>query len=505
MGDKEDPKGWRFGSAPYELRLGKTDALSIAECAGQQIDLTDLDKQLLIVLLRNCGQVVTKQQLIDAGWEGNPTDDATIGMGISRVRKKLPDLDIQTVRTVGLCLRCWIEPLGSVEELHTIYLIALFTRANLERQTMPDAEWDRKYAPKIDEVREGFAWAMAAPGRRFYAIDLFGVTGRLFERLSLLPEARGNVDRILPLIDKDISAASAVWFFTYAGNLWREADRLRALSLFKRAFAFCDKLEDGDNLATLLGMIGGTRAYLGQHDEAEIDLNEAIKKLSKTDRKKDLANALNDLGLLFSTKNYPSAAKDCFDRAIDIANSYNDSLRKFLIVVNLGEMEFNEGALDRAKLRYEEANRGLESAPNTYRVRPLVNLAMCHVVQGNLREARSCALTALSLCSEGDGYWRWFIGLVLAFLAARHGKHAYAAQLLGALDQLWAKAGVVRQKLSQQLRGLLMNILQENLSAESLKVWLIEGGRWTEAQVMAYIESHILPAIPAETTDGAST
>src|SRR6202035_4555860 len=230
--------------------------------------------------------------------------------------------------------------------------------------------------------------------------------------------------------------ASAARFFSYAGSLWREADRHRALSLFERSAAFYRKLNDSDNLATVLGKIGGTRVYLGQHDQAESDLKEAIKQLLKTDRKKDLANAFNDLGSLFVIKSCPSDAKECFDDAIDIADSYNDTLRKYIIVMNLGDMEYNGGAPDRAQLRYEEANQGLVSAPNAYRLRPLVNLAMCHAVQGNLREARSCALIAWSLCGEGDGHWRRLIALVLAFLAACHGEPAYAApayaaQLLG--------------------------------------------------------------------------
>jgi tetratricopeptide (TPR) repeat protein len=427
-----------------------------------------------------------------------------MSMALLRLREKLVDDIIETVPRYGLRLICPVDPLGSMEELRARYLITLFVGADLERQTMPDAEWDQKYAPYIDEIRRAFTWALADRLRRHIAIDLFGATGRLFERLSLLPESRGNVDRILPLIDGDIPDASAARFFTYAGNLWREADRRRALSLFQRAFAFYDKLKDSDTMVTLLGMIGGTRVYLGQFDEAESDLEEAVKKLSKTDRKKDLANALNDLGSLFAIKNHPTAAKDCFDRAIDIASSYNDILRKFLIVMNLGEMEFNEGAPDRAQLRYEEADRGLVSAPNAYRLRPLVNLAMCHAVQGNFRETRFYALKALALSSDGDGYWRWLIGLALACLAAHHGKHAYAAQLLGALKQLFARSGEGWQKLQQQLYDRLMKLLQEKLSADSLGVWLLEGGRWTEARAMAYIESHILPAIPAETTDDQS-
>jgi len=294
-------------------------------------------------------------------------------------------------------------------------------------------------------------------------------------------------------------------FFTYAGSLWRDADRLQALSLFQRALVYGRKLKDSDILATLLGKIGGTRAYLGQLDQAETDLKGAIKDLLKTDRKKDLWNAFNDLGLLLSMKNHPSTAKECFDDAIDIANSYNDTLRKYITVINLGEMEYNEGASDRAELRYKEADRGLESAPNAYRLRPKVNLAMCYAVQGDFREARSCALESWSLCSEGEGHWRRLIGLVLAFLAAQHGEPAYAAQLLGAIKQLVADSGTVLQKLSRDLCDQLMKLLQEKLSAESFEVWLIEGARFTEAQTMAFIVSHILPEIPAETADDQST
>jgi tetratricopeptide (TPR) repeat protein/DNA-binding winged helix-turn-helix (wHTH) protein len=492
--------GWRFGSFPFELYAQHRALMR----GGVRVPLPDAELSMLILLASRSGQDVRKDDILSFCWPDLDVNEGTMSMALSRLREKLVDPVIETKWGYGLRMTCPIDPLGTMEQLQAIHLIALFTRADIERQTMPDAEWDRKYAPEIDKIRASLAWSLADPLRRHIAIDLLGATAQLFERLSLLVEARGYVDRILPLIDKDVPDASAARFFTYAGSLWRDANRLRALSFFQRAFVFCDKLNDDDNLATLLGKIGGTRVYLGQHDEAEDDLEEAVKKLSKTDRKKDLANALNDLGSLFAIQNHPTAAKDCFDRAIDIASSYNDIIRKYIIVLNLGEMEFNEGAPDRAQLRYEEADRGLESAPNAYRLRPLVNLATCHAVQGDFRETRFYALKALALSTDGDGFWRWIIWLDLAFLAAHYGKHAYAAQLLGALGQLCARSGEVRQKLSQQLHDRLMENLQENLSADSLQVWLSEGGRWTEARAMAYIESHILPAIPAETANDES-
>jgi DNA-binding winged helix-turn-helix (wHTH) protein len=504
MSDRESLIGWRFGPGPYELFIKDPAERSVLTLAGKRIMLTELEMRLLVLIITFAGTVVTKDQMITIVWKNNPIEDGAMWAAIKRLKEKLEDLVIETVYGIGQRFAGPVEPLESVGELLCRYLIALFTRADAERQTMQDAEWDRKYAPKLDDVREGLAWAMAEPGRRFFAIDLFGRTGRFFERMALVPEARENAERILPLINDDIPAASVVRFYAYAGNLWRETKRRKALSLFLRAIAFLDKLKDDETMAILLGMIGGTRVYLGQHDEAEADLNAAIKKLSKTDRKKDLANAYNELGSLFAIKNYPSAAKDCFDRAIAIAESYNDTLRKYIFVMNLGEMEYNEGASDRALFRYKEANKGLESAPHTYRLRPKVNLAMCYAVQRDYREAKSYALEAWSLCAEGDGYWRWLIGLVLAFLAAHHGEPVYAAQLLGAIKQLVADSGTVLQKLERDLCDQLMKILQEKLSAESLEVWQIEGGRWTEARAMAFIESHILPTIPAATADGQS-
>jgi hypothetical protein len=141
----------------------------------------------------------------------------------------------------------------------------------------------------------------------------------------------------------------------------------------------------------LLGKIGGTRVYLGQHDEAEDDLEEAVKKLSKIDRKKDLANALNDLGSLFAIQNHPTAAKTV---------STERSILLVLIMIFSGNT-----LLLSISVKW-----------NSMKGRPI---------------ARSCAT------KKRIGGWS-------------------------------------------------------------------EGGLWTEARAMAYIESHILSAIPAETADDES-
>ena len=70
---------------------------------GQEVELTQREFDLLEFLLRNAGQVVTRDQLLESVWGYlSPGQTRTIEVHIAQLRKKLgePDL-IRTVRGLG--------------------------------------------------------------------------------------------------------------------------------------------------------------------------------------------------------------------------------------------------------------------------------------------------------------------------------------------------------------------------------------------------------------------
>jgi tetratricopeptide (TPR) repeat protein len=395
------------------------------------------------------------------------------------------------VRHSSYKLECDIERTGSLQEAAAEHLTAVFLEAEERRQAMPDAKWDRIYRPRIGDLRSSLDWALAKPGRRHIAIALFGAGARLFERLSLLPEGRQYADRIVDLIDEDTDPAAEALFRRQAGILWREVDRLKALALFQRSAELYRTLSDGRYFGDVLALLGGTYLYLGRHDEARSALEEAETKLKDGAQKKALWNARNDLGTLAHLTNRHIDARRYFSSARELAKSLKDPLREGIVILNLGDVEFAEGALDRAIIRAEEAVTLLSSALPSYRLRPLVNLATYYALAGDLRRSRINAEAALALARTEGGYWLRLCLQVFALHFARIGIYADAARLIGFVDRQFARSGDAKQRQEQQVRDVLFSALREHLSQDSVSIWSDEGAQWAESQAVEQVNNNL--------------
>jgi len=98
------------GEIPEVVQVGDIEldpATRIVRQNGKPVDLTSVEFNLLHVLLREAGRVVTREHLVDAVLSRKFSPfDRSIDMHVSKVRKKLGDSDngsdhIKTVRGVG--------------------------------------------------------------------------------------------------------------------------------------------------------------------------------------------------------------------------------------------------------------------------------------------------------------------------------------------------------------------------------------------------------------------
>jgi DNA-binding response OmpR family regulator len=102
--------GEKIDEVPEVIRVGDIEldpATRTVTQKGKEVELTSVEFNLLQVLLREAGRVVTREHLVDAvlGRKFSPFD-RSIDMHVSKVRKKLGDSDtgsdhIKTVRGVG--------------------------------------------------------------------------------------------------------------------------------------------------------------------------------------------------------------------------------------------------------------------------------------------------------------------------------------------------------------------------------------------------------------------
>lgn len=480
--------GWRFGTYPFDL-LVKARRLMRGD---QIVPLTDIEMSLLLLLVQKDGQVVRKEEIVATVWAGRPVGDGVVSTTFLRLRGKIGDSVIATVHGVGYYLACATEPLGGIEERRAEYLTALFIQADAERQSMPDAEWDRKYVPEFEQVRVTLDWSLESRQRRHVAVGLAGATGRLWERVSRLPEGRTYLDRAVELLDSDTPPEAAARLLRYAGTLWREADRARALALLQQSASKYRELRDNAGLGPVLGLVGDAQLHLGYRAAAKQTLSEAEKLLATTTQTKALWNVLNALGDLWLTEDDAVSASKYFNLARDLAQMLNDKLREFLVVVNMAELEFRQGSVDRAAELAREAAAGLRDAPLGYRCRPIVNLAAYEILRGKTPQARTYAKEALSLCSSEGGYWLRLCLQVWALIAASEDKDIESAQLLGFVDGQFKRFGEARQQLESDIYSMITVILSRTLSQDRMDASVIEGEKWSEAQAVEFVSSRLL-------------
>ncbi|MDZ4374261.1 MAG: winged helix-turn-helix domain-containing protein, partial [Phenylobacterium sp.] len=85
---------WRFGSCAFDERSWRLTV------AGEPVDLEIKPLQLLLELLRRPGEVLTKDELLEAVWPGTTVVEGSLTTAISKLRKALGEADQGLIETV---------------------------------------------------------------------------------------------------------------------------------------------------------------------------------------------------------------------------------------------------------------------------------------------------------------------------------------------------------------------------------------------------------------------
>jgi non-specific serine/threonine protein kinase len=83
MDEQAKPGLWRFGAVELDERLA---TIRVAG-TGAELDRSSYD--ILLALLRHAGEVVTKDELLEAGWPGRVVSENSLAKAISRLRQAL--------------------------------------------------------------------------------------------------------------------------------------------------------------------------------------------------------------------------------------------------------------------------------------------------------------------------------------------------------------------------------------------------------------------------------
>src|SRR5258708_4553349 len=86
---------WRFADAEFD------EAAFVLRVGGVECDLPTRPLQVLQLLLRHAGEVVTREEILDAVWGHRHITDSTINSLISRLRRALGDDELRIIGNVA--------------------------------------------------------------------------------------------------------------------------------------------------------------------------------------------------------------------------------------------------------------------------------------------------------------------------------------------------------------------------------------------------------------------
>ncbi|MCB1568387.1 MAG: winged helix-turn-helix domain-containing protein, partial [Xanthomonadales bacterium] len=193
---------WTFATAKLDE---STRQLSVD---GVEATLEPRPLELLGLLLHHAGEVLTKEELLEAAWEGRPVVDGALTNAIGKLRRVLGDVDqtiIETVPRVGYRLT------GKVtRQLITRGAISNHFKAG---DAVPDRAGWRLVRP-LDSSERGEVWLAAHEKSKAQRVFKYSFDGSRLYALKrevtisrLLRESLGERAEFVPVLDWDFGKA----------------------------------------------------------------------------------------------------------------------------------------------------------------------------------------------------------------------------------------------------------------------------------------------------------
>jgi non-specific serine/threonine protein kinase len=219
---------YRFGGAEFdEVRFELT-------VGGLPVDLEQKPLQVLGLLLRHVGEVVTKEELFERVWNGRPTVDNVLPNAVAKLRKGLGESAagrLVTLPRIGYRLNGPVERTAvgrrvlSRLELETAQPVPLRPHYELERQLNPPGASEVWLARHV-KTREARVFKFAGDGERLAMLKREATLYRV------LVETLGERDDLVRIIDWNFEAPPFFLECEYGGeNLqdWARDGRLASL------------------------------------------------------------------------------------------------------------------------------------------------------------------------------------------------------------------------------------------------------------------------------------
>ena len=349
---------------------------------------------------------------------------------------------------------------------------------------LEDAEWSRLLSAEIDNLRAAIEWTIFQGNGRDVGLSLLAdmewpeliTNGR--EALRWYEYAAELVDA---MPDSFVYARILRHYAVLEHQAGRPVTACERTAL--RAVEVARATSDANEIARALATLSACYRSAGRFDEAERNLREAYESPESLSR--ITANtvlrvwAVTDL-----QRGEIDLARRRFSEVVRLERPGSEAHASALL--NLGELEFATGHVERARAAAQQAEATYARLNSVYLVLLSSNLAAYAMAAGDIEAARDHLRDALDSHGKSHSGWLHMALENHALLAALLLDHERAAALVGFTEAQYGSRGEVRQYTERYGYERLMALLREVYSAHELACRMNEGACLTEEQALAH-------------------
>lgn len=169
---------------------------------------------------------------------------------------------------------------------HAQYCQDRLVDAERDWTSLETAQWLKKYASLIHDVRAALDWAFSASGDRLLGIGLSANSHVLWTQLGLMSEQMGLAERALRQLEstgKSLPTLEMKLLISFAGAMYHtrssESDET-SIGLFRRAARIAEELKDHPKLLRASGGITAIHTMNGKYPSAI----EVVKRFEETSK-----------------------------------------------------------------------------------------------------------------------------------------------------------------------------------------------------------------------------
>lgn len=365
------------------------------------------------------------------------------------------------------------------------HLIALFRTAETQLETMPTAEWRRRYAPHLNILRAALGWAFSPGGDNAIGVELVARSAGLFDELSLQPERRTWIVRAeaAAVADTDPALLGRLKLFSAIRSSWvRHWDLAlsgEAASLFEQS---------GEPLwrGRALAMQATGSGYAGRWEAVDPIIAEGETLLRPFGNTRSLSNLLRYRGTMLIWRNRPREAEGPIQEALRVAGAIGFETGSVRAHATLAEIAFEDGDIARAiAIEAEGAAMAKASGNLADVVMMMTFLSAYRLLAGQLESARSDLVEVISLTRQlGDSVSLRTYAEMSALYLALTGKLELAAALSAFVRANNDRAPGEGETFEKRIRSSLASLL-EPMAAEPRAAIEVDAASWSSERAIS--------------------